>query len=113
MMNPLPTGVKNIEGKVIINPQEKKRVILDHFIHRKRPVKDDIKNIEKGSEELYNLWFKAAKIVEELEATLKSIKTGKSRDPDNMVCDIFKEGVIGHDLKHSILLMMNKIKKEN
>ena len=50
--------------------------------------------------------------MDELEATLKSLKTGESRDPENIVNDIFKEGVIGDDLKYSMLLMMNKIKKE-
>ena len=34
------------------------------------------------------------------------------RDPDNVVCDIFKEGVIGDNLKESILLMMNRMKEE-
>ena len=37
---PLPTGVLNVEGKIITNPEEKKKVILEHFRHRmrKRPV---------------------------------------------------------------------------
>ena len=32
----IPSGVKNIPGKVITNPTEKKIVILDHFLHRMR-----------------------------------------------------------------------------
>ena len=32
----IPTGVKNIEGKLITTPNEKKSIILDHFIHRMR-----------------------------------------------------------------------------
>ena len=35
-VKPLPTGVKNIEGKLITNVKEKKNVILDHFHHRMR-----------------------------------------------------------------------------
>ena len=50
--------------------------------------------------------------MDKLEATLKSLKTGKSRDPENIVNDIFQEGVIGDDLKYSMLLMMPQIKKE-
>ena len=40
-LKPLPCGVKNIEGKLITNPKEKEKVILEHFTHRmrKRPVK--------------------------------------------------------------------------
>ena len=37
---------------------------------------------------------------------------GKSRDPDPIVCDIFKEEVIGENLKESLLIIMNKMKDE-
>ena len=43
----------------------------------------------------------------ELEKVLKHLKLGKSRDPDSYICELFKEGVIGVDLKISILMMMN------
>ena len=33
---PMPTGMKNVEGKVLTNPEEKKKVILDHLKHRMR-----------------------------------------------------------------------------
>ena len=48
--------------------------------------------------------------MEELNKVFKCLKTGKSRDPDNLICELFKIGVIGDDLKMSILIMMNKIK---
>ena len=52
---PLPTGVKNCEAKLITNPEEKKNVILKHFAHsiRKRPVNDDVKNIIDLNEKLF------------------------------------------------------------
>ena len=118
---PLPTGVKNIEAKVITNPEEKKHVILKHFAHRmrKRPVKDDVKDIIDLNEKLFKQRLINVKSVKsspfsmaELTITLKNLTLGKSRDPDNIVCDIFKDGVIGDNLKESILLMMNKIKEE-
>ena len=37
---------------------------------------------------------------------------GKSKDPNNYICELFKEGAIGQDLKLSILMMMNKMKTE-
>ena len=49
--------------------------------------------------------------MKELDIVLKSLKKGKSKDPDSYTCELFKEGVIGKDLKESILIMMNKIKK--
>ena len=48
--------------------------------------------------------------MKELETTLKSLTTGKSRDPEFLKGDIFKENVIGDDLKLSILMMINKMK---
>ena len=48
--------------------------------------------------------------MEELNKVLKSLKTGKSRDPDNLIGELFKMGAIGDDLKISILMMMNKFK---
>ena len=42
---------------------------------------------------------------------LKKLKNGKCRDPDGLIREIFKEEVIGDDLKKSLLKMLNKIKK--
>ena len=47
---------------------------------------------------------------EELDKAIKSLKIRKSRDPENLICDIFREGVIGTDLKYSLLLMFNRMK---
>ena len=119
--NPLPTGVRNVQGKVITNPKEKKNVTLEHFTHRmrKRKVKDEIKEIEALNTKLFKKRLNETKNVKsppfeisELNKVLKSLKSGKSKDPDNYICELFKEGVIGKDLKKSILLMMNKMKKE-
>ena len=41
---------------------------------------------------------------------LKSLKSGKSKDPNCYICELFGEGVIGTDLKNSLLLMMNRMK---
>ena len=48
----------------------------------------------------------------ELDNVLKSLKTGKSKDPNNYINELFKEGVIGTDLKLSILMMMNQMKSQ-
>ena len=34
---PVPTGVKNVQGKVITHPEEKKIITLNHFKHKTRP----------------------------------------------------------------------------
>ena len=97
----------------------KKSVILDHFQHRmrKRGVKDEIREIEKNNNELFEKRLNETKKVKsppfnmiELNKVLKSLKTGKSKDHENYVCELFKPCVIGSDLKNSILIMMNHMK---
>ena len=48
-----------------------------------------------------------------LDAVLSKLKNGKSRDPLNLVREIFKPGVIGKDLKLSMLSLFNRIMEEN
>ena len=48
----------------------------------------------------------------ELDRVLKSLKTGKSKDPDQYISELFREGIVGKDLKVSVLKMMNRIKTE-
>ena len=37
---PIPTGIKNVPGKLITNPQEKKKVTFEHFKYRRRKTED-------------------------------------------------------------------------
>ena len=49
----------------------------------------------------------------DLEKALSDLKNDKSRDHVGYVNEIFKKGVIGKDLKDSLLIMLKlKIKKE-
>ena len=48
----------------------------------------------------------------ELETAIKSLKIEKSRDPAGLISDIFREGVIGSDLKLSLLMMFNRMKDD-
>ena len=118
---PIPSGIKNMQGKTITNPREKEKITLDHFKHRmrKRAVKEEVKEIDKINLNLFENRLKKAKLnksepfkMQELEKVLKSLKCGKSRDPDQYISELFKEGVIGYDLKQSILMMMNRMKSE-
>ena len=51
--------------------------------------------------------------MKDLERALDDLKRNKSRDSESLVNEIFKNDVIGSDLKQSLLLMYNSIKKEN
>ena len=49
--------------------------------------------------------------MEDLEAALKELKAGKCRDPEGLIREIFKDEVLGDDLKKSLLILFNKIKE--
>ena len=83
---PIPTGVINIEGKVITNPVEKKKVTLDHFLHRmrKRPYKEEVKDILQSEEKVFLQRIILAKEnksppfeMKELEEALNQLKKRK------------------------------------
>ena len=104
---------------MITNPDELKDLYLDTFKHRlrQRPVKPEFETILDLQEELFNLRLELAKRkktaawkLSDLENALKRLKDGKCRDPDGLIREIFKEEVIGDDLKKSLLVLLNKTK---
>ena len=116
----LPVGKKNLQKQLITNPRELKELYLQTFIHRlrKRPVQPGFQNILKMQEELFYLRLEKSKkakslpwTMNDLEEALKSLKNNKCRDPDGLIRELFKEEVIGADLKNSMLIMYNKIKE--
>ena len=48
--------------------------------------------------------------MQELERALSNLKNKKSRDHEGYINEIFKNGIIGDDLKKSLLIMFNKLK---
>ena len=48
----------------------------------------------------------------DLEGALGDFINDKSRDDEGLINEIFKVGVIGEDLKKSLLLMFNRLKEE-
>ena len=47
----------------------------------------------------------------DLDRALRDLKNNRSRDPDGFLNEIFKKDIIGTNLKHSFLIMFNKIKQ--
>ena len=118
-MKHLPTGVKNAQGKSITKPKEKRQVTLDSFENRMRKwgIKWDSKEVDYLNTKLLDQRLKLVREnkspqfeMKELDKVLKSLKPGKSKDPNNYNCELFRPGVIGADMKMSILIIMNMIK---
>ena len=117
----LPMGKKNLQGQIITNPKELKDLYLQTFLHRlrNRPIKKGYEGIIDLQNELFKIRIESAKLkktapwkMTELEVVLKKIKKDKARDPEGLINELFKPGVIGDDLKLSLLLMFNKIKDQ-
>ena len=45
-----------------------------------------------------------------MDKVLKSLKKNKSQDPHGLINDLFMPGVIGSDLKKSLLALLNGVK---
>ena len=85
----IPTGIKNINEKVIT---------LEHFKHRIRAVKDQLKKIDKLNFELFKNRLERSKLNKiepflmlELDTVLNNLKMGKCRDPKNYVSELLKK----------------------
>ena len=86
---------------------------------RKRPIHKDVSEIAKIQEETFLMRIKMSRhnkspdfTMMELERVLKSLKTQKSKDFDGYINELFREGVVGLDLKDSLLMMFNDMKRE-
>ena len=114
----LPVGKKNWKKELVTNPEQLKDLYLDTFKYRlrKRPVRPGFEEILDLQEKLFNLRLELAKsnkstpwTMKDLEKALKKLKSGKCRDPEGLVREIFKEEVIGDNLKESLLFLFNRI----
>ena len=73
---PVPSGVKNIQGKVVTNSNEKKDVTLKHFSHRmtKRPTHKDVEEIAKIKESTFPMIIKLASENKSTELTMDELE---------------------------------------
>ena len=116
----LPVAKKNMKGQIISNPEALKELYLDTYVHRlrHRPIKTEFLELKQLKETLFSLRLKLAKLRKskpwtenELDKVLKSLKKNKARDPHGLINELFKEGIIGTDLKDSLVSLLNGIKK--
>ena len=76
-VQPLPTGVKNFEGKVITNPNKKDTVILNKFVHRmrKRPIKKEVEELHEINEELLKKRLRLATSVKSSQFSMQELES--------------------------------------
>ena len=117
----IPTAKRNHKGRIISAPGELKKLLAKEYKDRLRlrPFRPDMKNMKKRKTKIFKLKMRLAKknnsseyTMENLEAALNNLKRKKSRDSDGLINEIFKLDVIGINLKKSLLVMFQKLKKE-
>ena len=115
----LPVAKKNLKKQLITNADELKELYLNTFKYRlrHRPAQPGYEENIDLQEELFRLRLELAKDqksppwkIEDLNDVLKNLKAGKCRDPEGLIREIFKDEIIGSDLKNSLLILFNKIK---
>ena len=82
-------------------------------------IKDGLEEHQEMREELFNLRLDETKhnkskpwTMNQLIKVLSSLKKGKSRDPLDLINEIFRPEVAGSDLKLALLKIVNKIKRD-
>ena len=117
----IPIAKKNRRGKIISEPNKLKQLLAKEykFRLRARPSRPDLNNLKNRKKKIFQFKLKIASenksrlwTQSDLDEALKSLKTNRSRDPEGMVNEIFKQKVVGSDLKSSLLIMFNKLKEE-
>ena len=117
----LPVSKKGLNGRLISNPDELKKLYLSTYQHRlrHRPMKPGFEQLKILKEELCSKRLRLVKMrpnepwaEKDLMKVLRSLKNNKCRDPHSLINELFKPGVIGSDLQSSLLLIFNRIKSE-
>ena len=116
----LPTAKRNHRGRIVSSPKEIKNVLSKEYKHRlrSRPIRPDMKSLKKRKKLIFKLKQKLSQLsktqdwtMKDLEKALSDLKNNKSRDFEGLINEIFKNEVIGDNLKQSLLILLNKLKR--
>ena len=118
----IPCAKRNIKGKIVSSQNDIKNLLSAEYRNRlrTRPMREDLKMIGARREDIFDLKMRLSKMKEsqpwtenDLDLALGDLKNNKSRDFEGYCNEIFKKGMIGSDLKKSLLIMFNSLKQEN
>ena len=117
----IPTGKINHQGKLVTAPDDIKKLLEKEYRERLRPRPNhpNLTNIKELKKKDFEVKLEQAKknkspdwTMVELEQVLNKIDMNKSRDPYGLNRSLFHIDYIGSDLKQSLLILFNKVKKE-
>ena len=113
-----PTIKKDSTGKWISAPSALKDLYLRTYQTRleHRTMKEEYIELKLLKEELWNIRYEQLKnnpsgkwSLKDLITVTKTLKNGKSRDPNGLIAEVFKPGVAGKSLQLAVLDLLNSI----
>ena len=116
----LPGAKFNHMNKLISDPEELKKLLLQEYTERlrRRPLRPDLRNIEVSQQQIFSSKMKYAENViskpfssTEIWYVLKTLKNNISRDNAGLLNELFKPGCAGGNLISSLEIMFNKLKQ--
>ena len=120
-VNEPPTAMNSADGKLLTSDTDIVDEAVNQFkkVFQHREIKSGLEKHKSEREDLCKLRLnKAGKnktpawSVEDVTCVLKSLKTGKSKDPYDIPNELLKPDVAGTDLILAITKLMNRIKTE-
>ena len=86
---------------------------------RPRPMRPDMRHLMRTKKRIFQMKMKLAASkkssdwsLKNLAVALSKLKNNKSRDFEGLANEIFKENVIGTNLKKCLLIMLNNLKNK-
>ena len=116
-----PTAMVNSEGNIITSERDITDEAINHYkkVFSKRIIKPGLEQIKEDREELCKRRLLQASrnktiewSLEDVTSVLKTLKTGKSKDPYDIPNELLKPDVAGDDLILAITKLMNRMKSE-
>ena len=115
-----PAAINDAHGNLLTSDKALKNRALEVYSNRLKGniIKPNLKDLETDVNYLCEIRVKLAKTdktenwtMDNLKEVLKNLPDNKSRDPEGLANELFKESVAGTDLLEATLKLMNMIKK--
>ena len=117
----LPVAKKNFKGKIVTAPKDIKNLLAMEYKNRlrARPMRPDLMALKQRRQKIFRMKMKLSRkrkspdwTISDIDKALSDLKNNKSRDPQGYINEIFKHGVVGDNMKNSLVMMMNLMKKK-
>ena len=116
-----PTAMLSLCGNLVTSAENLEKHMIEHYekVLSNRPINPELEGLNKDKESLCSKRMEIARqnksdpwTIEDLEIVLKHLKKGKSRDPNDHINKLYNSEHAGNDLKHALIVLMNKIKEQ-